>query len=132
MKSLKEIRKIIEAIKKNLTPDLLHKDFRNKSHPLSGHCYVASETAFHIFGKEMGYRPYQMQHEGVSHWFLKNDTVAGISAWPSHRILDLTSEQFQWPINYDKAVCRGFLTKLPSKRSQQLIARVNKWTMQHQ
>lgn len=82
---------------------------------MAGYCYVASEAAFHLFAKQIGYRPYQIKHMGVSHWFLQNE---------SNKILDLTADQFQNDIPYQRVTCRGFLTKEPSKRAQILMERV--------
>jgi hypothetical protein len=56
-----------------------------------------------------------MQHEGVSHWFLKSQVG---------RIVDITAEQFIKVPDYSRAVGRGFLTKYPSKRAKQLIRSV--------
>jgi len=53
-----------------------------------------------------------LRHEGDSHWFLKHD---------SGTILDPTVAQFETVPPYDRAVGRGFLTKQPSKRAQQLM-----------
>lgn len=102
---------IIHAIKKALTPDLLKSGY-------TGHCYVASEAFYHLFGKEYGYKPCQMKHEGVSHWFLKQ----GAS------IVDITANQFATKPNYwsKAARGRGFLTKQPSKRAKILIEKVER------
>ena len=39
--------------------------------------------------------------------------------------IDLTSSQFKSPVPYEKAIGKGFLTKQPSKRAQELIHRVS-------
>lgn len=100
---------IIRAIKKSLTPDLLKGDY-------SGHCYVASEAFYHLVGKDLGFQPYQMKVNGVSHWWLKSGSL----------VVDITASQFSFNINYwhEDARCRGFLTKKPSKRAQVLMDRV--------
>lgn len=40
-------KQLIKKIQKALTADLLKKEWRNKNHPLAGHCYVASEAYYH-------------------------------------------------------------------------------------
>jgi hypothetical protein len=109
-----------EKILKNLTPNLLKEEFRKpNAHPLTGHCYVASEAAYHLFAKKEGYRPYFLRHEGSPHWFLAKTTN-----YCGRLILDLTADQFQSCPDYSKAIGKGFLTKQPSKRAQVLMARV--------
>jgi hypothetical protein len=104
------MKDIFVKIKKHLSDDLLHKNF-------SGHCYVASEAAYHLLGGiSSDWKPMQMRHEGVSHWFLKNKKTG--------KVLDLTSEQFENAPNYSLAKGKGFLTKTPSKRAQKLIKKI--------
>lgn len=100
---------VFDAIKRNLTPDLLKSGY-------SGHCYVASEAYYHIVGKHDGFRPKCMKINGVTHWWLQRGS----------NIIDLTSDQFNFQPNYwsDSARGRGFLTKGPSKRARVLIDRV--------
>lgn len=118
-----------ELIISNLTDDLLNKKYRqlkgNSIVPFTtGHCYVASEVAYHLLGgKEEGWIPQCIKHEGVSHWFLKHK---------SGYILDLTYSQFKRPVPYQHARGTGFLTKQPSKRAKKLIDRINnskKWAI---
>ena len=50
-----------------------------------GHCYIATEAAYHIIGKSLNYKPYVMRVERgkYTHWFLKNDMCSiGTSARP--------------------------------------------------
>lgn len=111
----------------NLTDDLLSKEYvrlreKNPNLPATtGHCYVASETAYWLLGgKEEGWTPQYVKHLGCAHWFLKHK---------SGFILDLTYNQFKSPVDYDKARGTGFLTKLPSKRTKKLIIRINESRM---
>jgi hypothetical protein len=109
-------QKLVEKIQNNLSPDLLHKKFRNGNHPLSGHCYVSSEVFFVLMGgKEAGYKSFFIRHEGQPHWFIKNATG---------KVIDITADQFSTKIDYTKGIGKGFLTKLPSKRAQVLMERV--------
>jgi hypothetical protein len=97
-------------IRAALTPELLKPGFGPK-----GHCYVASEAAYHLLGgKEAGLKPMNLKHEGVQHWFLLGPDG----------VIDLTSDQFETPVPYESARGRGFLTKEPSKRAQIVIDRV--------
>lgn len=74
-----------------------------------GNCYVTSEALYHLLGgKESGWKPMNMKHEGESHWFLKHK---------SGLILDATASQFKKKPDYQKARGRGFLTKQPSLRA---------------
>lgn len=82
---------------------------------------MAVEALYHLAAKREGFKPHVISklEAGDTHWFLKNK--AGT-------ILDPTAEQF---IDLDYtfyALGRGcgFMTKKPSKRAQELIARVRK------
>ncbi len=99
----------------NLTPDLLKKGFGGK-HPLSGHCYVATEALYHLM-EDKSYFPVRAKDiNGVTHWWLEND---------KGQIIDLTREQYTDMPPYEAGKRGGFLTKNPSKRAQELIRRVN-------
>lgn len=106
----------------NLSDDLLLSKYKKlksnqKIDKTFGHCYVASEVAYHLLGgKEEGWMPYFLNHLGYHHWFLKHKSGA---------ILDLTSDQFKSPLDYNKAIGKGFLTKAPSKRAKQLIKKIS-------
>ena len=47
---MNQIETIIEKVKSNLTPDLLKPIYRekNKTNPMYGHCYVATESPYHL------------------------------------------------------------------------------------
>ena len=80
-----------------------------------GHCYVASEAAYHLLGgKNAGFTPMFLYHEGKPHWFLKQDK----------RIIDLTADQFKTKPDYSLAKGKGFLTKKPCRRTKILITRL--------
>ena len=104
-----------EAVRSSLTNDLRKPKYRNNSNAMAGHCYVASEAAYHMLGgKEAGWTPQQINHEGDSHWYLKNK---------DGRILDLTSDQFKTSVPYDEGKGKGFLTVEPSERAQTVMDR---------
>lgn len=116
------IKTISKEILSNLSDGLLTKAFRGIKDrtpglPLTfGHCYVASEAAFHLLGgKKGGWKPQFVKHLGCPHWFLKHQDGT---------ILDLTAGQFQSPVAYERAIGKGFLTKRPSQRARILIKKV--------
>ena len=104
----------LSCITKYLTDDLRSSPWKGNPNPLAGHCYVASEAAWHLLGgMDSDWRPFHMKHEGVSHWFLRNVKTESI--------IDLTVWQFANFPDYSCGVRKGFLTKEPSKRAQQVI-----------
>ena len=81
--------------------------------PLKGKCYILSEALYHMLGgKDAGWTPMRIQHEGKSHWFLKH--ISGT-------VLDATASQFKSYIHYWNGVGCGFLTKKPSKKTRELL-----------
>ena len=107
---------MITQIQSHLTQDLLKPQFRGHSNPYWGHCYVASEVAYHLKYKELGFKPFILNVDGITHWFLKNPQTQDI--------VDITKDQFDFDLDYNKAKGCGFLTKSPSKRSQILMERI--------
>lgn len=114
---------IKNLIVNNLSDHFLSKEWLGKKkqetncHSTFGHCYLATEAAYHLLGgKEKGWKPYYLKQDGESHWFLKDK---------SGRILDITAEQFgEAPIKYADARGKGFLTKAPSKRCKLLLRKI--------
>lgn len=110
---------IAPLIRGVLSPDLLKPAYRRSAagKPASyGHCYAASEAAYHLLGgKAKGWTPQSIQHEGGPHWFLRHRSGA---------VLDITDDQFQTPVPHGRAVGKGFLTRLPSARARAIIDRV--------
>lgn len=121
---------LIKIIQRSLTPDLLTPKWRKivagSAALYKGHCYAASEAAFHLLGgSKNGWVPQLLTHsrwaEGLSpgetHWFLKNKN--------SSEIVDPTAEQFHPKVvlHHNAKGC-GFLTSFPSKRAQRIIDRV--------
>ena len=108
-----------QAIISALTPNLLKPQFRGSEHPLTGHCYVASEALYHLSDDSL--KPMRARDDqGVVHWWL--ETLEG-------EILDLTAGQY-YDLGrkppYDRKRSGGFLTKEPSKRAQVVIQKVRK------
>lgn len=114
------LRQAVASDKGSPTPrgwgSSLKPQYRGNPNKLWGHCYVASEVAYHLKYKELGFKPHVIKTNGITHWFLKNINTK--------EILDLTSEQFDKPIDYNNGKCCGFLTKNPSKRSKTLMERL--------
>ena len=117
--NLVSLKKIIIS---KLSDDLLSKEWllkKKKSicHKTFGHCYVATEAAYHLLGgKQAGWKPYYLKCQDGSHWFLKN--ISGV-------IFDVTAAQFEnEKIAHQRAIGKGFLTKQPSRRALKLIKKV--------
>jgi len=111
-----------ELIIANLSNDLLNskRRFYKKCRPTLdvtwGHCYVASEAAYYLLGgKENGWKPFCMEVDLDTHWFLKHS---------SGFILDITKSQFCYKLDYSEARGKGFLTKEPSKRAKKLLQKI--------
>ena len=99
-----------------LTDDLRRAPWKGSANPLAGHCYVASEAAWHAMGgKDSGYVPQTIRHEGATHWYLRHAEHG--------TILDLTASQFSTPVPYAKGRGCGFLTREPSKRARIVLER---------
>lgn len=115
---LGQLRVLIRTILSR-RPDLLKPEYRAKveagAHPLTGHCYVASEVAYHLLGGPSSeWRPRTVRHEGEVHWFLRHRGTGDI--------LDLTADQFQTKPPYEHARRGGgFLTLDPSKRANAVM-----------
>jgi hypothetical protein len=108
--------KTVDQVRSVLSDDLLKPEYRGSKHCMKGHCYVASEALYHLLGgKEAGWIPHTIQHEGGPHWYLKHS---------GGRVLDPTADQFNTPVPYEKGTGKGFLTKVPSARTRQVIERM--------
>jgi hypothetical protein len=102
-----KLRSFAALVRKHLSNDLLKPPYQSWHtvgqwswhSKVAGHCYIASEAAFHLLGgKQAGWTPMNIKHEGVSHWFLKHT---------SGKILDITAKQFSSPVPYQNARGRG-------------------------
>lgn len=84
---------------------------------MKGPCYPASEALYHLLGgKDAGLTPMRIDHEGVSHWYLRWEPLTGGTFY-----IDPTSTQFDTPVPYEKGRGTGFMTKEPSKRARELM-----------
>lgn len=106
------------------------------SHPLAGHCYVATEAFYLLTG---GDEKWQIERvfveveveepgplEGVSeftHWFLRDKQTGSV--------VDLTSEQFteyqhcEVKIPYENGTVTHLKKPSPSKRTQKLLDKID-------
>lgn len=108
-------------MRSGFSPDLLKQPWRSQveagATPATGHCYAATEACYHLLGgRQSGWRPRNLRHEGSSHWFLHRDT--------DDALLDATADQFAETPDYTQGRGCGFLTgDKPSKRARTLIER---------
>lgn len=98
----------------NLTDDLLKPKYRGSNNKYWGHCYVATEAAYYLYGKKENYKPHYIKINGDTHWFLKR----------GKDIIDLTKNQFNFDVDYSKSRGCGFLSSKPSKRCKILLNRI--------
>ena len=110
-----DIHDLIKAIQKNLTPDLLHPNYRKmKDGGVGGHCYVATECFYFLYGKQNGYKPKCFKYpNGDTHWWLESE---------SERI-DITSAQLAPDFDYSLGRPQ-FFVRYPSNRCNLLARRV--------
>ena len=111
---------LIYNIRRKLSSDLLLPRYRKVSQgkKYAGYCYVATEALYYLLPLEIriNYRPAYVRVEGDTHWFL-----AGTK---SGDIVDVTSTQYEQPVNYERRVMAAFMTTVPSRRAAELIRRV--------
>lgn len=111
----------LKAIQKNLSEDLLKKEFKTegleKNHPFYGHCYVASEALWHLTNQHLTIHRAKDDHN-ITHWWLQNGSEK----------VDPTQSQYtdfgiDPPYNHGKRA--HFLTgKTISQRSKTLLLRM--------
>lgn len=110
------MNELVDRIHAGLTDELRRTPWRGSPNPLAGHCYVASEALYHALGgPASGLTPEHIQHEGASHWYLRQ---------ANGPVIDITAAQFQTPVPYHQGRGKGFLTSQPSKRAQVVLSRI--------
>lgn len=93
--------------RKHLKP--LYRDDWTSECPTTGYCYVVAEVVYHYLAPK-GSRPHVMKTgDRETHWFIRN---------PQGNVIDLTSDQFDKPLDYSEGKPANFLTKQISKRGQ--------------
>lgn len=101
--------------------DLRRTPWKGSDRPTAGHCYVASEVAYHALGgRAAGYTVWGMVWEGSQHWWLRapldREQFAG-------HLIDPTWDQFDEYPRYHEGKRRSFLTNAPSKRAVEMAKR---------
>ena len=90
---------VIEKLRA-LNGEMLKNPYRQQwsaDNPSLGYCYIVSEAIFHYIDAEVKAFCISMGEAGT-HWFVKVDGD----------IVDFTSDQFDTPVDYSKAVGKGF------------------------
>ena len=114
--------RLLKPIQDALSVDLLHPNYAASPNQLYygcvGHCYIATEAAYHLFARNRGFVSYTRRNDnGTTHWWLYNERTG--------RILDPSEPQLDGdPYPYDEGHRQAFLTKRPSRRAAELIRRV--------
>jgi hypothetical protein len=108
----------IQKIQAVLTPDLLSKKYKGESHPLGGHCYVATEALYHALGgKASGFKAFVARDGDRTHWWLQRSAEERLDVTaPQYTDLGLTP-----PYEFGRGC--GFLTKTPSHRARTVLER---------
>lgn len=113
----------IRAVHRSLSDDLMRRDWLEKrqtgDHFTFGHCYLGAETLYHLWGKELGYKPKVLSGPGWTHWFLIDD---------KGDIADPTAGQWKDErIPYERGRGDGFLTgDKPSRRCRIMLERIRR------
>lgn len=113
--------RIIAKIRDCLSPNLLKPRYKPHEDDYEtityGHCYIATEAAYHTFAREKGYVPYVLRQRHGTHWYLVHEKTG--------HIIDPTGPQLGGkPFPYHKGHRQAFLTKGPSKRTKELLRRM--------
>ena len=107
------IKRVVDLIQKNLTDDLLRPRYRGLPGKYAGHCYVATECFYYLYGREHSYKPKCFRYlNGDTHWWLEKDGD----------VLDITEEQLSPGFDYSKGHSQFFMC-YPSKRCKELARR---------
>lgn len=110
------MRRIQKALSFDLLSKGLQKTVSPEAHYVRGHCYVATEAAYHMFAKEAGFKPYSIRcADGGTHWWLVH---------PVRKVvLDVTEAQIGVGFDYGRRP-QFFQTTAPSMRAVVLMIRV--------
>lgn len=129
----RSVGKVVARVRRSLSPELLTpaERRRRRSHPVAGHCAVASEATYHLLGgARSGYVPFVAswieRGQRRTHWWL-------VRRRDGH-VVDPTAEQFsarKRALIYSRGRACGFSTpkrgrrsQPPSKRAQVVMRRV--------
>ena len=115
-------RLLLKRIQGALSLELLHPAYKptekDWQDACKNHCYVATEAAYHLFGKKAGFVPYVYPHgDGTTHWWLVHQETGAV--------LDPSGPQLKGKTSLYKGGRRAtFLTRKPSRRAVELMRRV--------
>lgn len=85
----------------SLNGSMLKKEYAKKwsrDNPTLGYCYIVSEALYHYLEGDIKAFCINLGSELGTHWFVKIDGI----------VTDYTGEQFSEPIDYSKAIGKGF------------------------
>jgi hypothetical protein len=114
-------RRLIRDIQHALSVDLLAQAYRGFAEPtdhyVRGHCYIATEAFYYLFGKREGYRPHFVSTgKGVTHWWLQHPTLGSVA--------DPTAQQVTEDFDYSIGQRKWFRNPSPNRRTRELMRRV--------
>lgn len=117
-----DVSKKIQSV---LSPNMLKHKYRTKlgigDHFTCGHCFAATDAAYHLYGKENGFKPKVLGNKefpnglekGETHWYLMRDDGA---------VIDPTREQFgNLDIPYSNGKGNGYISKEKATTRGRLI-----------
>ena len=117
------LKLVSDCIKRNLTPDLLPKNWieRNSVNPMAGHCHTATGCLYKIFGSKNIKLYRVLDDEKIWHWWAVDRSC---------NLIDLTSEQYTsigkpLPIYENGELIKGLLGWDYIKRVMILYERVS-------
>ncbi len=88
-----------------------YRDSWSPENPTSGYCYVVAEVVYHCLAPKDS-KSYCMETEpDETHWYIVT---------PEGEIIDLTSDQFDYQLDYSKGHKQNFRTKSISARGKKL------------
>ena len=103
--------KLYDALRK-MGPKYVKKQYRNRwtpERPTTGYCYIVAEVVYHYLAPK-GSKPHVVRMNGdETHWCI---------VLPDGQIVDLTSDQYDEPVPYDKGRPHAFMTPRISKKGR--------------
>ena len=107
---------LLSQIQQAFSIDLLNKGMQDVVDPYEhytrGHCYVATEAFYYLYGKKAGYEPRGRDY----HWWLEHGETG--------QIVDPTEPQLSGPHDYTEPKSKGFLPQSPKHATKELMRRV--------
>jgi hypothetical protein len=117
------VSRLVKKLQRCLSLDLRHPDYPVTDDELFGatygHCYIATEAVYHLWGRKAGYVPYVLKHKYGTHWRLVNEATGEII---DPTLPQLGGEAFAYHLGHRQA----FLTSKPSARARELMRRMSR------